>query len=43
MGSNSNRKFYDNSFIADIKIDSNNVEDIAVAGITRWKMKIIIL
>ncbi len=35
----SGRKLYRNSFVSDIKINLNNVEDITLAGKTRWKIE----
>ena len=35
----SGKKLYHNSFITDIQIHLNNVEDITLAGRTRWKIE----
>jgi len=35
----SGKKLYSNSFVTDIDIHLNNIEDIALAGRTRWKIE----
>ena len=34
----SGKKLYHNSFVTDIEIHLNNIEDITLAGRTRWKI-----
>ena len=35
----SGKKLYSNSFVTDINIHLNNIEDISLAGRTRWKIE----
>ena len=35
----SGKKLYSNSFVTDISLNTNNVEDITLAGRTRWKIE----
>jgi len=35
----SGKKLYSNSFVSDISLNMNNVEDITLAGRTRWKIE----
>jgi hypothetical protein len=35
----SGKKLYSNSFVTDISLNTNNIEDITLAGRTRWKIE----